>query len=600
MLSDTETCALVGKNGSVDWLGFPRVDSGACFAALLGGPEHGRWQIAPEGRVLSVKRQYREGTLILETEFTTAEGVVRLIDFMPPRGAKPDLIRIVEGVSGRVPMGMEYVVRFDYGSQVPWVRKVGDSLEAIAGPNALSLRTPVALRGENMKTVASFAVARGDRVPFVLTWHPSHEPPARFVHAEHALRDTVAWWTAWTARCQYDGGPYREPVLVSLRVLKGLTYAPTGGIAAAATTSLPEWIGSTRNWDYRYCWLRDATFTLLALLRSGYHDEATAWRDWLLRSVAGDVSQLQTMYGVAGERRLTEWQVPWLPGYERSAPVRVGNAAVEQLQLDVYGEVMDAMFQSRCCSGPAEDLAWPVEKKLLDFLESNWRDADEGIWEVRGPRRAFTHSKVMCWVAFDRAVRSVEMFGLDGPVERWRLRREEVHRDICEKAFDPELGAFTQSYGSCELDASLLLLPHVGFLPATDPRMLGTVHAIERTLMPQGLVQRYTSKPDPALGQAMDGLPAGEGAFLACSFWLADNYALTGRRKDALALFEHLLSLRNDVGLLAEEYDPVGRRQLGNFPQAFSHVALVNTALDLERESPGRKPGSRGPEDVTP
>src|SRR5512140_1493178 len=581
LIGDTQTVALVGKDGSIDWMCVPRFDSGACFSALLGGPEHGRWQIAPKGRPTNVRRRYRPGTLILETEFTTSEGTVRLVDCMPPRERTPDVVRLVEGVSGRVPMQMELIIRFDYGSIVPWVRREPDgALSAIAGPDALALYTPVRVRGKGLTSVTEFTVSKGERVPFHLCWHPSCErrPPA--LAPIDAIPDTEQWWKSWSSRCLFCESPWREAVTASQVVLKALTYAPTGGIVAAATTSLPEWPGGVRNWDYRYCWLRDATFTLYSLMMSGYLEEAAAWRDWLLRSVAGDAAKLQIMYGVAGERRLTEYEIPWLAGYLDARPVRVGNAAVKQLQLDVYGEVMDALFQARRGGIPPEEAAWDLQRALLDFLEGNWMHPDEGLWEVRGGRRHFTHSQIMAWVAFDRAVRTVEEAGAAGPVERWRALRDEIHAQVLQRGWSEGKKSFTQAYGSERLDASLLLIPQVGFLPATDPRFIGTVAAVERELLHDGFVRRYALE-----GQdEVDGLPPGEGAFLACSFWLADAYALTGRTGDARRLFEKLLALRNDVGLLSEEYDPEGKRLLGNFPQAFSHVGLVNTAFNLSPE----------------
>jgi GH15 family glucan-1,4-alpha-glucosidase len=583
LIGDTQTVGLVGRDGSLDWLCLPRFDSGACFAALLGAPSHGRWLLAPDvTEPPRVRRRYREGTLVLETTFTTPGGTVRVVDCMPPRARTPDVVRLVEGVEGRVRMRMELVLRFDYGSVVPWVRKrPGGGLTAIAGPDAVCLDAPVVTRGEGLTTVAEFTVSAGERVPFVLAWYPAHEPAPTLLDAVAAVEDTTAWWREWSSACGYRG-PWREAVCSSLMVLKALTYAPTGGIVAAATTSLPEWPGGVRNWDYRYCWLRDATFTLQALLTGGYRREAAAWRDWLLRSVAGDPSKLQIMYGVAGERRLTEYVADWLPGYEGAAPVRVGNAAVRQLQLDVYGEVMDALHQTRRAGLPPEPASWSLQRALLDFLEGNWERADEGLWEVRGPRQHFTHSKVMAWVAFDRALKAVEAFGLDGPVERWRRLRDGVHAEVCARAWDGHKRAFTQAYGSSRLDASLLLIPQVGFLPPGDARVRGTVAAIERELLRDGFVLRY----ETADAGATDGLPPGEGAFLACTFWLADAYALMGRTQEARALFERLLALRNDVGLLSEEYDPVGRRLLGNLPQAFSHVGLVNTAFNLTPEQP--------------
>jgi GH15 family glucan-1,4-alpha-glucosidase len=577
IIGDCETAALVGRDGSIDWLCWPRFDSGACFARLLGNREHGRWLIAPKDASARMSRRYVDGTLVLETVFTTEAGEVAVIDFMPPRDGISDLVRIVEGRRGRVEMMVEFVIRFDYGSIVPWVTREDEmTLRAIAGPELVVLRTPVQLHGENLKSVAEFTVRAGERVPFVLAYSPSYLPLPGSIAPEAQLLDTKVFWQEWSSRCigmrEWGGAVCR-----SLITLKALTYQPTGGIVAAPTTSVPEELGGPRNWDYRYCWLRDATFTLLALMNAGFYDEANTWRDWLLRAAAGTPSKLQIMYGIAGERRLPEWQVPWLPGYEGSRPVRVGNAAANQLQLDVYGEVMDALYQGRV-GGLAESSAgWDLQRALLDHLETIWREPDEGIWEVRGGRRHFTHSKVMAWVAFDRAVKSAETFRLDGPVARWRALAGEIHEEVCRKAWSPECNSFVQAYGSQELDASLLLLPLVGFLPPDDPRVGGTIAAVERHLMRDGLVMRYDTR------SGADGLPAGEGAFLACSFWLADNFILLGRLDDARALFERLLALRNDVGLLSEEYDPRARRFLGNFPQAFSHIALVNTAQNLSR-----------------
>ena len=576
LIGDTQTAALVGRDGSIDWLCLPRFDSGACFAALLGDRSHGRWRLAPAGGVTAVERRYVPGTLVLETTFRTSDGVVRVSDCMPVRGQAPDVVRVVEGVEGAVPMEMDLVVRFDYGSTVPWVRNLDGTLSLVAGPDALELFTPVQTRGVDRSTAAAFTVRPGDRVPFVLTWHWSSEPPPRRVDPEHAIADTVAWWQEWSGRCT-GGGPWADDVRASLVTLKALTYAPTGGIVAAPTTSLPEVLGGVRNWDYRFCWLRDATFTLQAFLDAGYDGEAVAWRDWLLRAVAGDPGQLQIMYGVAGERRLPELYLPWLPGYEGSSPVRVGNAAASQLQLDVYGEVMDALHQARKAGIPPDPVSWDVQQALAEWLESSWREPDSGLWEIRGEPRHFVHSKVMCWVAFDRAVRAVETFDHDGPVERWAAARDAVHREVCEHGWDAERSTFTQSYGSQELDASLLMIPMVGFLPPSDPRVVGTVDAVQRELTVDGFVERYPTQE----GTSLDGLPGREGAFLLCTFWLADALALTGRVDEARALFERLLALRNDVGLLAEEHDPVTGRMLGNFPQAFSHVGLVDTALNL-------------------
>jgi len=585
LVGDTQAAALVGRDGSVDWLCVPRFDSHACFAALLGGPEHGRWLLAPAGGVHSTTRRYAGDSLILETDFETEDGAVRVTDFMPPRQTAPDLVRIVEGLRGRVPMRMELIVRFDYGSIVPWARRLQDVLSYLGGPDGLALDTPVETHGEGFTTVAEFPVAQGERVPFVLAWHPSHEPPPRSVDAERALEETHTWWSEWTDRCTYDG-EWRDAVVRSLTVLKALTYAPTGGIVAAPTTSLPEAIGGVRNWDYRFCWLRDATFTLYALLSSGYTNEARAWRDWLIRAVGGDPADLQIMYGLAGERRLTEGELGWLPGYEGSAPVRTGNAASSQLQTDVYGEVMDVLHNARRGELEPSDIAWALQRVLLEELEREWTLPDEGIWEVRGPRRHFTHSKVMAWVGFDRGVKAVERYGRDGDVERWKRLRRDVHAEVCRDGYDAERGAFVQHYGSQTLDASLLMIPLVGFLPATDGRVEGTIQAIERELTVDGLVRRY---PETEEAAEVDGLPPGEGAFLLCSFWLADCLHLLGRDGDARALFEQLLSLRNEVGLLAEEYDTRAGRLLGNFPQAFSHVGLVNTAHNLS--------AARGPAD---
>ena len=576
LIGDTHTAALVGRDGSIDWLCVPRFDSAACFAALLGNPSHGRWIISPGESAMAESRRYRPDTLILETDFTTASGTARVIDFMTPRNVEPDVIRIVEGIDGEVEMHMQLIIRFDYGSIVPWVRTIDGRLEAIGGPDALSLWTKVPTRGEGLTTRADFTVRRGERVAFVLAWHPSHVDPPAQLDAFAALAETERWWRDWTGKCCYEH-PWREQVVRSLITLKALTYAPTGGIVAAPTSSLPEWIGGVRNWDYRYCWLRDATFSLYALTIGGYTEEAIAWRNWLLRAVAGDPSTLHILYGVEGTRRLPELELPWLPGYENSRPVRIGNAAIDQLQLDVYGEVMDALHLSRRSVIDPDPASWNLQKALMSFLERGWDQPDDGIWEVRGPRRHFTHSKVMAWVAFDRAVKAVERYGLEGPVERWRQLRDEVHAQVCERGFDHRRQTFTQYYGSAELDASLLMIPLVGFLPADDPRVIGTVKAIERDLTWDGFVRRYQTK------QHIDGLPEGEGVFLACTFWLADNYELQGRREDARRLFDRLLGLCNDLGLLSEQYDPGSRRQLGNFPQAFSHVMLINTARNLSR-----------------
>ena len=577
LIGDCETAALVSKDGSIDWLCWPRFDSGACFAALLGNSKNGRWRIAPAQAKSRITRRYRPATLILETTFTTADGEVTVIDFMPLREQASHLVRLVVGTRGTVAIRTELVIRFDYGQSVPWVKRTenGDLL-AISGPDMVVLRTPVEMRGEQLTSVGEFTVSAGETIPFVLMYVQSHLPAPDPVDAEDALRQTQNFWEEWTS-VHKSTGPYAPFVLRSLITLKALTYLPTGGIVAAPTTSLPEQLGGPRNWDYRFCWLRDATLTLLALMNSGYYDEACAWRDWLLRAAAGSPSQIQIMYGLAGEKRLAEWEVPWLAGYEGSRPVRIGNAAADQLQLDVFGEVLDAMHQARV--GGLQPLAdaWDFQRVLMSHLEEIWPLEDEGIWEVRGGRRHFTYSKMMAWVAFDRTIRSAEAFGLEGPIDHWRKLRAQIHAEVCDKAFNPKIGAFMQSYGSEHLDASALLIPVVGFLPPSDPRVAGTVEAIECKLMTNGFVLRYDTDV------TQDGLPPGEGAFLACSFWLADAYILLGRRDDARKLFERLLTLCNDLGLLSEEYDPAGKRLLGNFPQAFSHIALVITAHNLDR-----------------
>lgn len=576
LIGNTHTVALVGRDGAIDWLCLPRLDSAACFAALLGKRENGRWTIHPAERPRSVERRYRGDTLILETAFETESGRAVLIDFMPlPEAGQPTrLVRLVRGERGTVPMRLEAIFRFDYGRVVPWVRRRDYGLRAIAGPEAVELFTTLPLRGRDKTTVADFTVSAGETVACTLVWSPSHLPPAAPPEPLRDLAETEAYWSTWSRRCT-AGGEWRDAIMRSLITLKALTYSPTGGIAAAATTSLPELPGGVRNWDYRYCWLRDATFTLYGLLISGYRDEAQAWREWLLRAVAGEPSKLQIMYGLAGERRLPEYELSWLSGYAGSRPVRVGNAAHTQSQLDVYGEVMDAFHCAHSHGIRTSDDAWRVQAVLLDFLEGHWREPDSGIWEARGAPRRYTYSSVMAWVAIDRAVKAVERFGLRGPVERWRALRQEMHDEICAKGFNAERNTFVQAFDSVTLDASLLLMPLVGFLPAGDPRIRGTVEAIERGLVSDGLVLRYSTQGDA------DGLPSGEGTFLTCSFWLADNLAMMGRYDDARALFERLLSLRNDVGLLAEEYDPRTRRQLGNFPQAFSHVGVINTAHNL-------------------
>ncbi len=579
LIGDCETAALVGRDGSIDWLCWPRFDSAACFAALLGKPEHGRWKIAPRGRT-TTRRAYRPETLVLETEFETADGAARLIDFMPVRNGASDLVRIVEGVRGRVAMAMELILRFDYGASVPWVTRLegGHGIRAVAGPDKVKLYSPVRLEGEGMTTVARFEVGAGERLAFTLEYLPSHFHSTETLDAEAALAQTEAFWRGWSHRCRV-GGEWSEAVCRSLITLKALTYAPTGGIVAAPSTSLPEHLGGVRNWDYRFCWLRDATLTLLALMDAGYYEEAAAWRDWLVRAVAGSPEQMQIMYGIAGERRLTELELPWLPGYESSKPVRIGNAACWQLQLDVYGEVMDALHQAHKVGLPVHEPSWDMQRALLAHLEKVWQEPDAGMWEVRGAPRHFTFSKVMCWVAFDRAVKAVETWQLPGPVERWRELRAKIHADVCERGFRQSKGTFVQSYGSTELDASLLLIPMTGFLPCHDPRMAATVEAVRKELTEGGLLLRYRTR------RGLDGLPPGEGVFLACSFWLVDVLCMQGRLAEARALFERLLELRNDVGLLAEEYDPRQKRQLGNFPQAFSHVALINSAMGLSTQA---------------
>ncbi|AYG83688.1 Trehalase [Streptomyces hundungensis] len=582
LIGDLQTAALVGRDGSVDWLCLPRFDSAACFTALLGDEDNGHWRIAPTEAGLfgqCSRRAYLDDSLILETYWETRSGTVKVIDFMPQRDTAPDVVRIVEGVSGTVEMSSVLRLRFDYGHVVPWMRRSDGHRVAIAGPDSVWLRSEPEVKtwGQHMSTRSSFTVDKGEKVAFVLTWHPSHEPRPDLIDPHEALEQSLADWREWAARCRYQG-PYREAVIRSLITLKALTFAPTGGIVAAPTTSLPEELGGIRNWDYRYCWLRDSTLTLEALLSAGYLDEAAQWRDWLLRAVAGDPADLQIMYGLSGERRLPEVELPWLKGHLESAPVRIGNAAVEQLQLDVYGEVIDSLYLARQAGLHSESHAWNLQLSLLGFLEARWREPDEGLWEVRGPRRHFVHSKVMAWVAADRAVRTLEAEPeLRGDAARWRKMRDEVHREVCEKGFDPVRNTFTQAYGSQELDAATLLIPRVGFLPPDDPRVVGTVDAVAAELGGSGFVRRYSTDDT-----TVDGLPGDEGTFLVCSFWLADALRLTGRVKEARDLFERLLTLRNDVGLLAEEYDPGAERHLGNFPQAFSHIGLVATACALE------------------
>jgi GH15 family glucan-1,4-alpha-glucosidase len=584
LIGDLGTAALVGRDGSIDWLCWPRFDSDACFAALLGTPEHGRWMVAPRDDVISITRRYRENTLVLETRFETVEGTAVLTDFMPPREGNSHLIRIVTGKRGSVAFHSELVLRFGYGAIVPWVTRVDDrTLRGVAGPDMAVLRSPATMRGENFKTVGNFEVAAGESLPMVLSFARSHEPLPALVDPLEQLRATEDYWRAWAGGNKIEC-PWKGMVTRSLITLKALTYAPTGGLAAAPTTSLPECIGGPRNWDYRFCWLRDATLTLLALMNAGYYEEAKMWRDWLLRAVAGSPRQIQIMYGLRGERRLTEWQVPWLPGHGNSQPVRIGNAAHNQRQLDIFGEVMDALHQARQGGLGTIEAGWALQRELLAHLETIWRERDAGVWEVRSRPEHFTYSKAMAWLAYDRAVKSAEAFGLPGPVAHWRSVRAAIHRDICERGFDAELGSFVRAYGGKELDASLLLLPAIGFLPPHDVRIRGTVAAIERGLLRNGLVLRYDT------GLSDDGLPAGEGVFLACSFWLADAYLMLGRRDEAVALFERLLSLCNDVGLLSEEYEPRTHRLVGNFPQAFSHLALVNTASNLSHD---RKPAEQ-------
>lgn len=582
-IGDMHTCALVGLNGSIDWLCLPRADSNAVFAALLGDEKNGCWRIAPQEPVIRAGHTYRKDTLILETEFETRTGVARVIDCMPPTGPNRDVLRIVDGVQGEVVMTMRLIIRMDYGRTVPWVRHgSGGGVIAMAGPDAIVLRTPVETRGEDLSTVATFTVKAGEKRTFVLTWYPSHLPMPDPIDPLLALERTETYWKEWSSRCTYKG-EWRDAVVRSLITLKGLTFSPTGGILAAATTSLPEFVGGVRNWDYRFCWLRDATFTLYSFMEAGYTEEAAAWGDWLLRAVAGDPAQLQIMYGAAGERSLPEFELSHLAGYENSRPVRVGNAAAAQFQLDVYGEVMDAMHLARKVGlNPGEE-SWGLQRHLVDFVVRNWSEPDEGIWEIRGPRRHFTHSKIMAWVALDRAVKAVEQFNLKGDVELWRTTRDAIHADVCANGFHSGVGAFTQYYGTELLDASVLMLPLVGFLPATDPRVISTVEAIQRELVIDGLVYRY----HPTKSVTVDGLPPGEGAFLPCSFWLVDCLYLMGRKEEAREFFVRLLALRNDLGLLAEEYDPAQRRLVGNYPQAFSHVGLINTAQNLSRHYVG-------------
>ncbi|NPU66143.1 glycoside hydrolase family 15 protein [Bradyrhizobium sp. 83012] len=577
LIGDCETAALVSRNGSIDWLCWPAFDSDACFAALLGDHNHGRWLIAPQDKVTASSRRYRGDSLILETRFETAAGTVELVDFMPPRGSASDIVRLVRGISGKVALRMDLIIRFGFGVEIPWVRRSEDrtALLAVCGPDMTVLHTPVETRGENMTTVAEFEVVAGETVPFVLTYGPSHLAPPKAIDPEQALRDTEAFWRDWSRRCTYQGD-HRDLVMRSLITLKALTYGPTGGIVAAPTTSLPEKLGGWRNWDYRFCWLRDATFTLLALMNSGYTEEALAWHNWLLRAAAGAPAHMQIMYGIMGQRRLTEWEAEWLPGYEGAQPVRIGNAAHAQLQLDVYGELIDAFHQARMSRLKLDDGTWALECAVLDHLTDVWNQPDHGIWERRGDGRHYVFSKVMTWVAFDRAIKSAERFHLEAPLERWRRLRETIHRDVCEKGFDAGLGSFVESYGSGLLDASLLLLPAVGFLPCSDARIRGTIAAIERHLLRDGFVLRH----DPREMSSEEQQPI-EGAFLACTLWLADAHVLTGELEKAEILFQRVVEIANDVGLIAEEYDIEARRQTGNFPQALTHIALINTAQNL-------------------
>jgi len=579
LIGNMMSSALVGIDGSIDWLCLPRFDSPACFAALLGTNENGHWRIAAKDSERKVTRRYLEDTAVIETRFETATGVAAVTDFMPlaDNEKKIDVVRIVTGLSGKVEMDMDLVLRFNYGQAVPWVRRRDYGLSAVAGPDAVELHTTLPLTNADMRTTATFTTYEGSYEPLTLSYHASHQQPHFIPDRRESLERTIVWWREWVKKGSFAAMPsrWRDPVVRSLITLKMLSFAPTGGIVAAPTTSLPEAIGGRRNWDYRYCWLRDSALTLYALLNAGYRDEAEAWRQWLLRSVAGHPQQLQIMYGLAGERSLREFEVPWLPGYEDSRPVRVGNAAADQKQLDVYGELLDTLHAAREAELPPQADAWQLQKVLLKHLETNWQTPDQGIWEVRGPSRIFTHSRVMCWVAFARAVASVEHFKLEGPVDRWRDLRDAIHEDICQNAFEPELNSFVQYYGGKTLDASLLLLPQLGFLPADDPRIEGTIGAIERELREGPLVRRYSTD------ETDDGVGGTEGAFLACSFWLADAYVLAGRHADAHTLYQQLLGLRNDLGLLSEEYDPVAKRLLGNFPQAFSHVGLINTAHNL-------------------
>jgi GH15 family glucan-1,4-alpha-glucosidase len=585
LIGDCETAALVGRDGSIDWLCWPAFDSDACFASLLGTPKNGRWLIAPAAEVTKTTRRYLDNTLILETRFETADGIVALIDFMPPRGNASDVVRLVRGVRGRVKLRMQLVIRFGFGADIPWVRRTEDgALLAICGADMTVLRTPVETRGEDLTTVADFEVGEGETIPFVLTYGPSHLPVPAPIDPAQALKETQDYWTEWCSHCTYQG-VHGDLVMRSLITLKALTYGPTGGIVAAPTTSLPEKLGGARNWDYRFCWLRDATFTLLALMNSGYTEEASCWHNWLLRAVAGSPANMQIMYGIMGQRRLLEWEAGWLPGYEGAQPVRIGNAAHAQLQLDVYGELIDAFHQSRVAELKLDDGSWALERTVLDHLAEVWDQPDHGIWERRGDGRHYVSSKVMCWVGFDRGIKSAEKFGFEAPLERWRALRDFIHRDVCEKGFDAAQNTFVESYGSQLLDASILLLPAVGFLPASDPRVRGTLDAIERHMMRDGFVLRH----DPR--EISDERQPIEGAFLACSLWLADAWVLAGELAKAQALFDRVVAVANDLGLLAEEFDSGEGRQTGNFPQALTHIALINTAHNIsEATKPVEKP----------
>lgn len=577
LIGDCETAALVDNCGSIDWLCWPDFASEACFAALIGTDDSGHWRMQPADGKWKSSRRYRDHTLILETTFEHRDGTVRLIDFMPIRERHSDVVRIVEGVEGKVPMHMELCLRFDYGRAVPWVTRIEDGIRAVAGPNLAMLHASVPVRGENLTTIADFTVSKGDRVWFTLTYGLSYEDDPDSIDAEQALKDTQDFWEPWSQKLKYKG-KYRDIVERSLVTLKAMTFRPTGGVVAAMTTSLPEWLGGVRNWDYRFCWLRDTTFTLLALTSGGYYDEAAAWQDWLLRALGGSPDQVQIMYGLKGERQLVEWEVEWLEGYENSKPVRVGNAAAGQVQLDIYGEMLDCFFHAQQSMGRHAEQDFRVLVLLLENLEKIWHEPDNGIWETRGGLKQFTYSKMMAWVAFDRAVKLAEQLGYRAPLDKWRSIRDEIHEQVCDKAWNKKKSCFVQYYGSDQLDAALLLMPQVGFLPGSDPRVKATVEAIERELMPDGFVQRYNTK------KVQDGLPPGEGVFLACSFWMVNSLKAIGRPDDARELFERLLTLCNDVGLLSEEYDPKHKRLVGNFPQAFSHIALVVAAFELERE----------------